>query len=301
MRATLYLLAVVMFFSGNLLVGKTAIEALPPFALASARMGVALIAATCCFGIASWRWRHRLISQWRALAIMAVMGMALFQALIYAALATTSANSVAVLETGIPVATAVVMAVIFKERLRGAQWVGVLLSVWGAIWVVTKGQPTQALHNASVGSAIMVLAIACWVVYSLAVRRWWADLPIYASLPPMGAIGVLVLLPLAWLEYLIIEPTLSLDSATLGAVVYLGLGPSLVAFVCYNRALALIGPSRASLALNLLPVATMLLGYAVFGYAVTAAQAVGSVMTISGVCLVVAPRSTKARRRLSKT
>ncbi|WP_447555385.1 DMT family transporter [Vreelandella sp. EE22] len=297
MRATLYLLAVVMFFSGNLLVGKTATGSLPPFALATARMGVAFIAATCCFGVASWRWRYRLISQWRALAIMAVMGMALFQALIYAALATTSANSVAVLETGIPVATAVVMALIFKERLRGTQWAGVLLSVVGAIWVVTKGEPAQALDNASAGSAIMVLAIACWVIYSLAVRHWWATLPIYASLPPMTAIGVLVLLPLAWVEYWMLEPTLSLDSATLGAVVYLGLGPSLVAFVCYNRAVALVGPSRASLALNLLPVATMLLGYAVFGYGVTSAQIIGSVMTITGVCLVIAPRFGPARER----
>jgi len=289
MLVSLYLLVVVILFSGNILVGKAATENLPPFTLATARMGIAFLTASICFGYSSWRYRYTLLLHWKTLTVMAVTGLALFNSLIYVALHTASATDVAVLETGIPVVTAIVMAALFNERLSMRQWIGVLLSMMGAVWVITNGQFIRLFQNASLGSAIMLGAIACWVIHSLAVRRWWHALPAYASLPPITAIGTFFLIPLAVLEHLFLKPVINLSFDNLAFCIYLGLGPSLIAFVLYNKAVEMTGPSRASLALNLLPVATMLIGYAIFDYKVSFEKIIGSVIVMSGVCMVILP------------
>lgn len=285
-RAVVYLFVVIVLFAGNLLVGKLATASLPPLTLSLGRMLVVFIVVLVCFGHAAWRQRHALRQQARALTVMSVTGMALFNAMLYSALKTTQATSVAVLESMIPAVTALVMALFFRERLGGIKWAGVLMSAFGAAWVVADGKPLVILQRLQIGDAFVAGAVASWVLYSLAVRQWLGRIPFYASLVPMTGIAVLFLAPLAALENLVLDTTWRLDGQALAAVLYLGLGPSLVALVCYNRALLLVGPSRTATALNLLPVATMVLGYGLLGTPITLSQIVGAAVVIAGVSLV---------------
>ncbi|GAB2779186.1 DMT family transporter [Halomonas shantousis] len=289
-RAAGYLLVVVLLFSGNLLVGKLATGSLPPLTLALGRMVVAFIVVLVCFGHVAWRQRHVLMKQAKALAAMSVTGMALFNAMLYSALRTTEATNVAVLESGIPAVTALVMALFFRERLGAIKWLGVLLSALGAAWTVTDGEPFGILHRLHIGDAFVAGAIASWVLYSLAVRQWLGRIPFYASLVPMTGIAVMFLAPLALLENALTETVWHLDGEAVMAVLYLGVGPSLIALVCYNRALLLIGPSRTATSLNLLPVVTMVLGYWLLGTPITSYQIFGAAAVILGVSLVTMNR-----------
>ncbi|WP_346795566.1 DMT family transporter [Halomonas sp. Bachu 37] len=281
-----YLLVVILLFAGNLLVGKLATDSLPPLTLALGRMLVAFLAVLACFGHAAWRQRHHLREQVKALAVMAVTGMALFNATLYSALQTSEAANVAVLESLIPAVTALMMALFFRERLGGIKWLGILLSALGASWVVTQGEPWVILQRLQIGDAYVGGAIASWVLYSLAARQWLGRVPFYASLVPMTGMAVLFLLPLAVLENILSDVSWQLDGGAIGAMLYLGLGPSLVALLCYNRALLLVGPSRTATSLNLLPVATMALGYGVLGLPVSIHQLTGAFMVIVGVSMV---------------
>ncbi|GAA5172905.1 DMT family transporter [Modicisalibacter zincidurans] len=285
-RAILYLCVVVLLFAGNLLVGKLATASLPPLTLALARMLVAFIAVSALFGRAAWQQREALRRQARALTAMAITGMALFNATLYSALRTTESTNVAVLESMIPAVTALVMALFFRERLGGVKWAGIVMSAFGAAWVVTDGEPLGILQRLQVGDAFVGGAVASWVLYMLAVRRWLGRIPFYASLVPMTGIAVACLAPLSLLENWLLDTKWHLDGQALAAMLYLGIGPSLIALVCYNRALLLVGPSRTATSLNLLPVATMLLGYWLLGTPITPSQIVGAAVTIVGVSLV---------------
>lgn len=279
-----------LLFSGNILVGKAAANELPPFTLALGRALVATLAAGAVFGRAAYGQRHRLLAHWRELLVIGATGIALFNASIYAALHTASAADVSVLETGIPVVTALVMAAGFGERLRPRQWVSVAVSVAGALWVITGGAPWQAFRRIRTGDLIMLAAIAAWVVYSLAARRWLGRLPLYASLVPLTALAALVPIPAAVAENLLGAEAWTLNARALGAVVYLGLGPSLVAFVLYNYAILEVGPTRTAVCLNLLPLATMGGGLVFLNEPVSPAQLGGALAVIGGVTLVVAER-----------
>ncbi|WP_460542029.1 EamA family transporter [Halomonas shantousis] len=151
---------------------------------------------------------------------------------------------------------------------------------------MADGNPLAILQRLQVGDAFVAGAIASWVLYTLAVRQWLGRIPFYASLVPMTGIAVAFLAPLAVLENLLLDTAWHLDGQALAAMLYLGLGPSFIALLCYNRALLLVGPSRTATSLNLLPVVTMGLGYGLLGTPITLNQIVGAAVVIVGVLLV---------------
>lgn len=295
-REFLLLLVVVFLFAGNILVGKVAASALPPFTLALSRAVIALSAATLFFGPAAWRNASVLCSRKTQLFVIGASGIGLFNALLYAALHTADATSVSVLEASIPIVTAIVMWLGFRERLGRLGWAGVVLSALGAVTVVSNGAPLQIAQHASVGDVIMLGAIAAWITYALVARRGLVGLPPLAVMVPLSLSAVIALLPLAVAEQFIIGFTDSITPRAIASALYLGLGPSFVAFILYNRALLTLGPTPAALSLNGLPVVVMLFGFVFFDERITIAHLVGAGAVIVGVSVVMTTQRARARR-----
>ncbi|MCL7941870.1 DMT family transporter [Halomonas sp. ATCH28] len=295
LRPHLFLLLVVTIFSGNILVGK-ALAGLPPFTISLGRVAIALVVMLPLgWHQARHGWpvfrRH-----WRPLLGLALSGVAFFNALIYAALKFTSATNVAILESLIPVATLLLSVLLFGERFRPLQWVGVVVSLGGAVVVITAGEVAELVPGGmNPGDLIMLLAVLVWVGYSLLVKEHMARFPRYGGLLVMLVIANLALAPIALLEGAWrVVPNLS--TAELAGLGYLGIFPSVVALLLYNSALADIGPTRAAVYLNLLPVFTMLGAWWWLGDRILPVQVVGSLVVITGVwCTISPPRQRAAR------
>lgn len=65
----------------------------------------------------------------------------------------------------------------------------------------------------------------------------------------------------------------------------MGIFPSVLALIFYNRAVEILNPSQASIFLNFLPVITMIGAYFWLGETVTVTQIVGALAVIGGVLL----------------
>ncbi|MEQ6916353.1 DMT family transporter [Halomonas aquatica] len=293
LRPHLFLLMVVMIFSGNILVGK-ALADLPPFTISMGRVAIALVVMLPLgWHQARQGWpvfrRH-----WRPLLGLALSGVAFFNALIYAALKFTSPTNVAILESLIPVATLLLSVLLLGERYRPLQWFGVVVSLSGAVVVITAGEGVDLVPGGvNPGDLIMGLAVLVWVGYSLMVKEHMARFPRYGGLLAMLIIANLALAPIALLEGAWqLVPRLS--TAELAGLGYLGIFPSVVALLLYNSALADIGPSRASIYLNLLPVFTMLGAWWWLGDTILAVQVVGSLVVIVGVWCTLSPSPRQA-------
>lgn len=290
LRPHLFLLLVVAIFSGNILVGK-ALSALPPFTISLSRVAIALVVM---LPLGWHQARHGgpvFRRHWRPLLGLALTGVAFFNALIYAALQFTSATNVAILESLIPVATLLLSVLLLGERYRPLQWAGVVASLGGAIVVITAGQGVDFVPGGlNPGNLIMLLAILVWVGYSLLVKEHMARFPRYGGLLVMLVIANLALAPIALLEGAW-EVLPRLTAAELAGLGYLGIFPSVVALLLYNSALAAIGPTRAAVYLNLLPVFTMLGAWWWLGEHILAVQVIGSLVVVAGVwCTIVPPR-----------
>ncbi|WP_299233484.1 DMT family transporter [uncultured Halomonas sp.] len=295
LKPHLFLLMVVAIFSGNILVGK-ALSALPPFTISLSRVAIALVVM---LPLGWHQVRHGgpvFRRYWRPLLGLALTGVAFFNALIYAALQFTSATNVAILESLIPVATLLLSVLLLGERYRLLQWAGVVISLSGAIVVITAGQDVDFVPGGlNPGNLIMLLAILVWVGYSLLVKEHMARFPRYGGLLVMLVIANLVLAPIALLEGAW-EVLPRLTAAELAGLGYLGIFPSVVALLLYNSALAAIGPTRAAVYLNLLPVFTMLGAWWWLGEHILTVQVVGSLLVVVGVWCTIAPprRSSRA-------
>lgn len=275
---------VVIFYSGNILTGKALTE-LPPFTVAFLRVAIACLVLAPLGWRAAWRARSVFRRHAWPLLFLTVTGVTFFNTFIYAALHFTSAANVSVLEAVIPVVTALLSAWLLREMLRPVQWAGVLVSLAGALWVVQGGVTDQATTGRGLGDLIMVGAIVSWALYSVAVRRYMPLFPEYGVLLVMTALSVAVLLPFVAVEWLIVGvPDLGQGSLWPG-LVYLGIFPSVVALVLYNRAVKILGASQAAIFLNFLPVITMLGAYILLGEEITLGQVSGAGLVMAGVVL----------------
>ncbi|WP_306419221.1 DMT family transporter [Alteribacter natronophilus] len=284
------MLIAVLLYAGNILVGK-AINDLPPVTIAFSRLLIAFIILLPIGAKAAWRHRHSFIKHRKPVLILSLTGIAFFNTFIYASLQFTSTTNVAVLETVIPVVTVVLSALLLKERLKRIQWAGIVISFAGAVWVVMDGRLfALAGFNWNAGDLIMTGAILTWAVYSIAVKRYMHLFPPFGALLVMTGLSLAVLFPLMIGEWFITGlPAFDAGSHAAG-ILYLGIFPSFVALICYNRAVDLIGPSRASVCLNLLPVFTMVGAWLLLNETITLMQVAGTVTVIAGVMLTTQVR-----------
>ncbi len=294
MRAYLLLMVVVVFYAGNILTGK-ALSDLPPLTIAFGRIAVAFLVLIPIGCRSAWSSRHLFIRHWKPLLLMTLTGVAGFNTLIYSALQFTSATNVSVLEASIPAVTVLLGFWLLRERLRPLQWAGVLLSLCGALWVVTNGQLLRLTEmSLNIGDAIMAVGALSWAVYSIAVRRYLMLFPAHGAVLVMTGLSVLFMLPLLLTEWALVGiPRIS--GGQWSGLLYLGIFPSVIALLLYNRAVATLGASQASVFLNFVPVFTMLGAYVLLDEAISLMQVLGAMAVILGVFFTTRSKRAPAR------
>jgi len=286
---------VVVFYAGNILVGK-AVNELPPVTIAFTRLVIAF-AVLLPFGWRSaWTARRSFMEHARPLLLMSATGVAFFTSFIYGALQFTSATNVSVLEALIPAVTVALSFVVLHERLRPIQWAGVAVSLAGAVSVVMDGN-LLALSAVvwNKGDGIMVGAILCWAVYSVTVRRHLGHFPEWGALVVMTGLSILMLAPFVVAEWLVVGEVPLQPGPHWWGLVYLGVFPSVIGLAFYNRAVATIGASQAAAFLNLLPVVTMAGAFVFLAEAVSVAQMVGAALVMVGVFVTLRSRRDTPR------
>jgi drug/metabolite transporter (DMT)-like permease len=286
-------LFVVIFYSGNILVGR-ALNELPPITVAFFRVAIAAVALLPLGWRSAWRNRSVFRRHVGPLLLLTLTGVTFFNTFIYAALQFTSATNVSVLEAIIPVATALLSAWLLRERLRLVQWTGVFVSFIGALWVVMGGATDHALGSWNVGDLIMIGAIVSWALYSIGVKRYLHLFPEYGTLLVMTSLSVALLAPLVAMEWTLLGAPELGQWAYWPGLAYLGIFPSVIALLLYNRAVGVLGASQAAVFLNFLPVVTMIGASLFLSETITAAQVVGAGLVIAGVLLTT--RLARKRR-----
>ncbi|WP_079529554.1 DMT family transporter [Halobacillus hunanensis] len=295
MYSYLFMVLVVIIYAGNILIGKS-INDLPPFTIAFIRLLIAFLVLFPLGYKKAWKYRLTFWENKRPFLIMALAGITFFNTFIYGALQFTTATNVSVLESVIPVVTVIISAFMLKEKLSFIQWSGIMLSLLGAVWVVMDGRLFQLTSMAwNIGDGLMIGSIVSWAVYSVYVKQYMHLFPSFAAILLMTGISVVLLFPVVLIEWWVTGvPSFNGSSHVLG-LLYLGIFPSFIALILYNRAVDALGPSKASVFLNFLPVVTMVGAYFWLGETITVMQMIGAVIVISGVILTT--QFNKPRRR----
>jgi drug/metabolite transporter (DMT)-like permease len=201
----------------------------------------------------NWRmvWR-----KWRTLLPMAVLGIIGYNFFLYIALRYTTSLNAALINSLNPALIVSFSVLFLKEKLAKINTVGLLISLFGVLLILSKGQLQQLFTNHyNGGDLLMLFVIVIWTIYSILGRRM-TGIPSISATDASVLFGLIIMLPLILVTGVHLPHS---ERAILG-ILYIGIFPSVGSFVFWNTAVSKIGASRAGIYLNLITVFTATIG-----------------------------------------
>lgn len=243
-----------LFWSGNMVVGRGIRADVPPLAMAFWRW---LLAFLLILPLAAPHFRTQwplLRRSWRSVTLLGLLGVGGYNTFAYLALQTTTATNAVLLNSFIPVATMAIAWIVLGKRLSLPACLGVAVSLTGALTIVARGELAVLLSfNLNQGDLWMLLAITVWALYTIGLAWRPAGVDAMLLLAAFTAVGLAALLP-AYLWEMAQGHSIRAHAGSLAALAYVGIFPSFIGYIFYNRGVAEVGASRASLFIHLMPV-----------------------------------------------
>jgi drug/metabolite transporter (DMT)-like permease len=286
-----------LLWAGNAVVGRLLVGSVPPLMLNLLRWSLAL-AILLVLGwpaVATRAARRRIAQRWRPLLALGLFGVGAYNALQYLALTTSTPLNVTLIASSAPVWMLAIGAVFFRERPTRHAVVGAALSLAGVAIVLARGELAQLAQVRFVpGDLLMLLAIASWALYSWLLarppaslagearpREWdWA-----AFLLAQTLFGVLWAGAFAGVEALVAPQAIRWSGWVVLALVYVAIGPSLIAYRCWAMGVAAVGPAIAAFFANLTPLFAALLSAALLGEAPKPYHALAFALIVGGIAV----------------
>jgi drug/metabolite transporter (DMT)-like permease len=287
--AVLCLVGATAFWAGNYVIGEAVVRTVDPLSLTLLRWA---IAALPLLALAHWierpDWRAAL-RRWPLMLLLAMLGMAAFPLALYEALRHTTAVNASLITAVNPALITLVAVLVLREVLGWRGWSGIALSLVGVVIVILAGSAaTLAEIEVNVGDLLVLVSIAVWTAYTILGRRLHGIPPITATAIQAG-MTVVVLTPIAAANGL----TLPTDAGTVWALVFIGIFPSVGAYLLWNLALRTVPASSAGVFLNLMTVFVVAAGLAL-GTPIGGLQVLGGLLVLGGVILTTRDRPAPA-------
>lgn len=297
MRIYLKLTVVAFIWGGTFIAGHALMETLPPVVAATARFGVAALL------LIAWAYKTEgglpKLSAQQLLVTFALgaTGVFLYNLCFFAALSLLPAGRTALLVSLNPIMTALMLGLLFGERLGLIRWMGITLAFIGAAIIVTRGDLSAATYDLSSafgqGEVYMICAVISWAAYTIIGRYALKGLSAIAATTYAAMWGLLLLI----ITLLFDPPQIDIHKLSwlsAGAVIYLGAFGTVICFVWYYQGVKAIGPSRTAIFNNLVPVFGVLLAMLLLGEPLLISMVIGGALVVAGVTLT--NRSTRSRQ-----
>jgi drug/metabolite transporter (DMT)-like permease len=280
-----------LFWAGNIVLARYVAGHVPPMTLSCVRWIGAF------FMLLPFAWPH-LQRDWPALRArlpllvgLSAAGFALNNALSYWALQYTQALNALLIQSSGPLFVALWSLALFGVRPTRAQFAGIAISLIGVLTIILHGD-LRALASIEFnkGDVMFASAILAFGLYSALMPRRPKTHQLSLICFTMLC-GALLLLPFSVWEYsngFVLKP----DLLTAATLIYVVIFPSALAYLFFNRGIALIGPNRAAPFFHLVPVFGSAMAIALLGEQPRLFHLVGYVLVLAGV--VIASRQAAA-------
>lgn len=223
---------------------------------------------------------------WRIYAAYGALAVAGYNALQYLALRTSSPINVTLIAAGGPLFVLLIGRLFFGAHAPRWAWLGASLSLVGVLVVLTGGDAGRlATLRLVPGDLLMVVATIVWALYSWLLRQHRPEVSVLELLLLQTIWGVALSVPVVGAEWLSGHLALRPSPVTVAVVVWVAVGPSLLAYWCWDRGVARAGPLLPSFFANLTPLLTALLSAALLGEPPRAFHAVAFALIVGGIVI----------------
>ena len=271
-------------WAGGFIAGKMVTSQAGPFTIAFFRFLIALLILV--FLVNRYEKDFRFDVRVFVLCVgLAFLGLFCYNFFFLEGLRFISAGRGAFIVSTVPIVVALVSAVVFKERLTWAKTGGILISVIGACIVISNGHlVTMIRQPLGRGELYFILSVFCLTGFTLLSKHLLKTQRILVLKAYTVTAGtILFAIPAVW-EWCR-SPLQVYGPDFMGNVLYLAVGPSIIAAFFYYEALHTVGTARATQYMNLIPIFSVCFAVLFLGEAISHALVVGGGFVTAGLYL----------------
>jgi drug/metabolite transporter (DMT)-like permease len=282
------LLLTAIFWGGTFVAGRSLAQHVGPYSAAFLRFAVASLFLV----FITWKVEGRLAllkrGQLLPVFLLGLTGVFFYNVFFFKGLKLIEAGRAAIIIANNPILIALLSAAIFKEKLNAIKATGIVISVTGAILAISNGDLRVILQgHLGWGEFYIFLCVASWVTFSLLGKAVMSGLSPLASVTYSSLTGTLLLLIPAFREGIV--NCINFSIYDWWNIFYLGFFGTVLGFVWFYEGIKKIGPTKAGLFINFVPISAILLAFFLLDEPVTFSLLIGALLVTTGVYLTNRP------------
>ena len=285
MKIYVKLILTTMFWGGTFVAGKVAAQNVGAFSIGFLRFAIASTLLLVLTRKTKGEFPAIRKSQFIPVLLLGLIGIFAYNVMFYKGLKIIEASRAALIIATCPIFITIFSVLFMKEKITAIKTLGIAISVCGAAVVVSKGDVRPALAGGlGRGELYIFLCVLCWTIYSLIGKGVMREISPLTAVSYSSVVGAVALFIPACFEGLL--GNLAYQSARDWLCIsYLGIFGTVIGFVWYYQGVERLGPTRAGLFINFVPVFGIMCAFLILHEQITFSLAVGAVLVISGVYL----------------
>lgn len=278
-------LAATLIWSGNFVLARILQESVPPFTIVVLRSLIAIAAMAPFVARPMYYERRIILKHIKYIALTAFLGITVCNTIVYIAASSSNAVNLALIAISSPIFTILFARVLLKEALGFRKILSLVLASSGVLYLVTGGAFSRlATLSFTPGDIWMLGQASSFALYSILVQKRPLELSPLPFLFTMFVVGMIFVLPFfAW--ELVTAQRMEFSERVIWAIIFVGLGPSVLAYMSWNRSVALIGPSKAAFVYYCLPLFSGIEAQYLLGEDLTFSHLISGALILTGIIL----------------
>ena len=275
-----------LFWAGNFIVGKFAtLFEIPPLSLNVLRwLSVWLILMPFTYR-EIYKNLTYVKKNWLMISFMGLITISTFNSVVYFSLNYTQVINAVLVLAAIPAATIIFSSFMNIEKTNFFQLIGLFLSIVGIGSIISNGDIQKIISlNFNKGDVWMLVCVITWSLYSTLLKKNKFKFSQFTLIQLMVSAGLLFLIPQLFYEKSI-GLEVNFNKAFFIILFYVVVFPAIAAYYCWQKGVEIIGPNRASMFIQLMPLFSAVMAIIIFNEKFELYHFVGATFIVSGIYL----------------
>ncbi len=279
------LLLTAIFWGGTFIAGRVIAENGNPYSAAFLRF---IIASVFLILLSSKLKGSKALTKPKQILLVSLLGLTgvfLYNVFFFKGLHIIKASQASIIIAMNPIFISLFSLYFFKEKLSLPKTMGIIISVSGAIIVISKGN-LSGFWNGDFGLGELYIfgCVLCWVSYSLIGKKVMLELNPLIAVTYSSVIGTMALAVPAYYEGIVIHVQ-NYSIMEWLSLFYLGFFGTVLGFVWYYQGIKKLGPTKAGIFINFVPISAIVLAFCILDESITLLLVIGTVLVSVGVYL----------------
>ena len=219
------------------------------------------------------------------ISFMGIITISTFNSVVYLALTYTQVINAVLVLAAIPAVTIIISSLMKVDKTNIFQLVGLFLSIIGIGAIISNADLNKIFSlNFNKGDLWMLVCVLSWSLYSTLLKKHNFKFSQFTLIQLMVSVGIIFLIPQFFYERSI-GLEVNFNKAFFVILFYVVIFPALAAYYCWQKGVEIVGPNRATMFVQLMPLLSAILAIIIFREKLELYHFIGASFILSGIYL----------------